>query len=242
MIEKTKGIVLTTVPYNDKMSFVHIYTERWGKQTYKVSLSKGKRSAVSRPMLAPLTELSLVADQNEKSEVQKIVEAEVVLSTYDITLSDVSKASQCFYIAELVDRTVREVENNPRLWDFLEQSVRLLSLTQVGQANFHLVFTARLSYLLGFRVDMESWKEGSYFDVEEGVFTPGPILHAYYLAPESAVWLWRLLKTDFSGLSMLNISREQRNVLLEMMLVYLRLHIPEIGELRSVEVLKEVFT
>ena len=241
MVEKTKGIVLTTVPYNDKISFVHIYTERWGKQTYKVSLSKGRRSVVPRPMLAPLTELSFVADQNEKSEVQKIVEAETLLSTYEITQSDVSKASQCFYIAELVDRTVREVESNPKLWSFLEHSVRLLSVAQGGQANFHLVFTARLSYLLGFRVDMESWREGCYFDVEEGVFTPGPVLHAYYLAPESAVWLWRLLQTDFNGLAALNISREQRNGLLEMMLVYLRLHIPEIGELKSVEVLKEVF-
>ena len=241
MIEKTKGFVLTTVPYNDKMSFVHIYTERWGKQTYKVSLSKGRRSVVPRPMLAPLTELSLVVHQNEKSEVQKIVEAETLLSSYDITLSDVSKSSQCFYIAELLDRTVREVESNPRLWNFLEQSVRLLSVNQAGQANFHLVFTARLSYLLGFRVDMESWREGCYFDVEEGMFTPGPISHANYLMPESAFWLLRLLQTDFDSLAALNISREQRNGLLDMMLVYLRLHIPEIGELRSVEVLKEVF-
>lgn len=241
MTEKTKGVVLATVPYNDKTTFAHIYTERWGKQTFKVPLSKGKRSIVTRAMLAPLTILGLVVEQNAKSEIQRIAEAEILLSTYDITLTDVSKASQCFYIAELVDRTVREVECNPLLWKFLEQSVRKLSQHQAGQANFHLVFTTRLSYLLGFRVDMESWKEGRYFDVKEGIFTAGPIQHAYYLAPESAVWLWRLLQTGFDDMDALCISRDQRNVLLEMMLVYLRSHIPEIGELRSVEVLKEVF-
>ncbi len=241
MTEKTKGIVLTAFPYNDRTTFVHIYTEQWGKQTFKVSLAKGRRSSVTRSMLAPLSLLDLVADYNEKADIHRFSEAETVLSTYDITLTDVAKAAQCFYLAELVDRTVREEESNPRLWEFLVRGLQLLAMAQEGQANFHLVFTARLSYLLGFRVNLESWQEGSWFDVKEGVFSPSPVSHAYYLAPESAAWLWRLLRTDFSELDSLRLSREQRNILLDMMLAYLRIHMPEMGEMKSVDVLKEIF-
>ena len=240
-ITKTKGVVLSTVPYNDRTQFVRIYTEQLGKVTCKVTLSRVHRNGGQRLLYAPLTVLELVLEGRIGQDFKQIQEATLINSPYTLSMSDPGKAAQCLYMAELLDKTVKEVEANARLWQFVSQSVELLQLTHSGSANFHLVFTTRLCYHIGFQVDNAKWREGMLFDICEGVYTIGPIYHPHYLAADSASWLHQLLDTRFSTLDSLRLTREQRNVLLDMMLSFLRIHLPEIGNLRSVEVLKELF-
>lgn len=238
---KTKGVVLNTVPYNDRTQFVHIYTEGLGKVTCKVALSRVRQSSGRRMLYAPLSVLNLVLTGRPGQELWSIQEAELILSPYTLTMSDPGKTAQCLYMAELLDKTIKEVEPNPRLWQFISQSVELLQLSQEGSANFHLLFTTKLCYLIGFHVDNSAWVPGSMFDISEGIYTLLPIYHPYYLTAESASWLHQLLDTKFKDMSTLHLSREQRNTLLDMMITFLRIHMPEIGNLRSVEVLKELF-
>ena len=247
MLEKTQGIVLTTIPYNDRTLLVHILTEALGKVTCRVSASRSPRRAISRLMLAPMTLLELIVSRAPQQEICTIREARLLHSPHGgaasgpMGLQDLTCMAQCAFLAELLDKTVREVERNERLWSFVRQGIELMALAGPGQANFHLIFTSRLAYLLGFRVDTEHYAEGMMFDVSEGVFTHGPIYHPYYLHPESAAWLMRLLRTDFAHMAELTLSRTQRDTLLDMMLTYLRIHLPEMGEVRSLAVLKEVF-
>lgn len=242
MTEKTLGIVLSTHPYNDSSVFVRIYTQRFGKITYKVSVGRSKRAASTRKMLAPMTLLDMEVKHSLLSEIQQIQEARILISPYMLASDNPAKGYQCMYMAELTDRTIREVEANAQLWAFLHQCVELLSLLDEGIANFHLVFTTRLSYLLGFHVDLEQYQPGMMFDINEGIFTFGPITHPNYLTPESASWLNNLLHTGFSTLSQLKLNHQQRNTLLEMMLLFLNIHIPEMGEIKTVEVLKELYS
>jgi len=238
---KTKGIVLSTVPYNDRARFVHIYTEQLGKVSCKIMLSRLHHNGGQRPFYAPLSMLELVLEGRAGQDLWQIKEASLLCSPYTVSMLDPGKTAQCLYMAELLDRTIREVEANPRLWRFVSQSIELLQLTQQGSANFHLLFTTRLCYLIGFHVDNSAWREGMLFDISEGIYTAGPIYHQYYLTADSACWLHQLLDTRFSDLGSLHLNRQQRNVLLDMMLTFLRIHLPEVGTLRSVEVLKELF-
>lgn len=238
---KTKGVVLSTVPYNDRTQFVHIYTEQLGKVTCKITLSRLRHSAGQRTLYAPLSILELVLEGKPGQELRSIHEATLLLSPYMLAMSDPGKTAQCLYMAELLDRTIKQVEADPKLWQFISHSIELLQLTEAGSANFHLVFTTRLCFHLGFRVDNSQWVSGMQFDISEGIYTLSPIYHPYYLTAESASWLHQLLDTGFSTLDQLHLSREQRNILLDMMLTFIRIHLPEVGNLRSVEVLKELF-
>ncbi|MBR0037507.1 MAG: DNA repair protein RecO [Bacteroidales bacterium] len=241
-INKTKGIVLCAIPYNDRTQFVHFYTELFGKLTCRITIGRIHRGGGQRTLYAPLSVLDLVLEGHNNQEILKIKEAQLLRSPYLLSMSDPAKTAQCLYMAELLDKTIGEVgETNPKLWDFISQSIELLELTQNGSANFHLVFTTRLCHLIGFHVDNQAYRQGMQFDISEGVFTALPIYHPYYLTAESAHWLHRLLETNFSNLSDLQLTREQRNTLLEMMLTFLRIHMPETGNLRSVDVLKELF-
>lgn len=239
---KTNGVVLSSVPYNDRSQFVHIYTEQHGKVTCKVALTRLHRNGGQRLLYAPLSVLELVIESRSNQEIGTIKEASLILSPYMLSMSNPSKTAQCLYMAELLDKTIKEVEPNARLWSFIHHSVELLQLANEGSANFHLLFTTRLCYLIGFHVDNSLWEEGMQFDISEGIYTYQPIYHPYYLTAESASWLHKLLDTDFTHLDTLHLTRDQRNILLDMMLTFLRIHMPEIGILRSVEVLKELST
>ena len=192
-------------------------------------------------LYAPLSVLDMILEGRPGQEVQSIKEASLLLSPYTLSMTDPGKTAQCLYMAELLDKAIREVEVNARMWQFVSQSVELLQLSGAGSDNFHLIFTTRLCYLIGFHVDNTTWQPGMQFDFREGIYTDLPIYHPYYLTPESTEWLHQLLDTNFAHLDDLRLTREQRNILLDMMLTFLRIHLPEVGTLRSVDVLKELF-
>lgn len=240
-INKTRGVVLCTIPYNDQTQFVHIYTETLGKVTCRIAIGRNRRGAAQRMLYAPLSVIELVLICRNGNDLYAVQEANLVLSPYMLTMGEPGKTAQCMYMAELIDRTIIEVEPNQRLWQFISHSVELLQLTEQGTANFHLVFTTRLCHIIGFKVDNDSWRQGMMFDISEGIYTDQPIFHPYYLTAESASWLHMLLQTGFSNLANLHLTREQRNILLDMMLTFLRIHLPDCGDLRSVDVLKELF-
>lgn len=241
MLDKTSGILLSTVPYNDNTLFLHIYTEQFGKVTYRTTLRRSKRQATERMMLAPMTLLDMNVEHRPGNEIQKISEMRMLSSPYTFIMGNPVKAAQCLFMAELLDKVIREEESNPELFRFICQSIELLELTDTGSANFHLVFFIRLCHLLGFRIDTETYKDGARFDIREGVFTLAPIGHPHYLTAESAHHFHRMLQVGFSDMQHVALNREQRNRLTDTLLLYLKIHLPEMGEIRSIEVLKELF-
>lgn len=240
--DKTRGIVLTTTPSNERTQLVRFYTEEFGRVTCRIPLlNRGKKANQMRTMMTPMTMLELVLTGNPNDEIRQIGEAQVLQSPYLLTLSHPAKGAQCLYMAELLSRTVREMEPNARLWQYVSGCLEILQNCETGWANFHLLFTSGLCSQLGFCIDTESYQPGCKFDLIEGEFTNATILHPYYLNPLSASWFCRLLETRFDEMDQLQLNRQERAALLDMQLAFLGQHIPEMGRLKSVDVLKSLF-
>lgn len=240
--DKTRAIVLTSTPVNDRTQFVHFYTEVQGRVTCKIPLaSRGKKAQQLRTQMSPMTLLELVLRGNPNDEIKQIAEVEVIRSPYTMTFSHPEKASQCFFMAELLAHTVREEESNPRLWNYLIYSMDRLEHCEKGWSNFHLVFTKGLTGLLGFEVDADEYQPGHQFDLIEGTFTDQTIYHPYYLNEQSAAWFCRLLKTSYDTMHELQLNKQGRAALLDIQLAFLAQQIPEMGTLKSIEVLKSLF-
>ena len=240
--DKTLSIVLSTVQLNDHMRLVHLYTQSAGRVTCRVPVaSRGHRGSQLRLMMTPMTLLETVFSGRPSADIRSIVEAHVVQSPYSMSLAQPDKATMCLYLAELLSHTIREEEANPRLWQYLTGSLEILGNCQQGWENFHLVFTYGLISLLGFSIDTEAFAEGCCFDMREGSFTRQPILHPYYLTPESSRWFCRLLDTRYGTMHQLELNRQQRAAMLDMLLAFLALQIPEMGKLQSIDVLKSLF-
>lgn len=241
MLEKTQGIVLGIVPYKDQYQLLHIYTEKFGKLTFLNGISRSRKALAKNTMFSPMSLLELEVDIADNSEIHKIKEAVTLISSYSIGATDPMKYAQCLYVAELIDKCIREVEQNTILWDYIVTSLNIFSLSTSDFSNFHLAFTAGLCNPLGFGIDTEAYESGMYFDMYEGCFTQQVPTHQYYLKPNSAEYMYRILSVKLSDADSINMNNNERNILLEILIAYIKLHIPEIGVIKSVDVIKSLF-
>lgn len=217
-----------------------MYTEKFGRVTYAVPNTRSKRAKLAKSLFAPFTVLDMDVEHTPGREIQKIAEARVAAVHMNL-YADPVKNAVVLFLAEILSRVIREQEQNSALYAFLTDAVALYDLLEEGKANFHLLFLLRISEFLGFRIHRESYREGYWFDMTEGVFTPHTPDHVWYMTPPEAYLLHAVLNMQFSNMATYRFSREQRTALLDKIVLYFRLHLPDLKEIRSLEILKMLF-
>ena len=159
MLCKTRGIVLHTIPYNDKCSIIYMYTEAFGRASYLVSRSRGKKSAVSKALFIPLSVLEMEVEHLNKRDLHRIKETRICFPLNDVCCDPV-KIVLALFLSEVLFRVVKDTEPDPRLFDYLYESIHLLEYADKGIANFHLVSLLGLLQYLGIFPNMESHRVG----------------------------------------------------------------------------------
>lgn len=240
MLEKTLGIVLHIIPYNDKVAVAHLYTREYGRMAFLFPQGNGRKARMYRPLFMPFSILELDIDHRNTRELQKIVEARTMLPLQNI-YTDPVKNAETLFLAEMLGQTLKMPEPNPQLFAFIAQAIQVLNLIDEGKANFHLCFLLQLCGFLGFSPNMESYHPGYCFDMLNGIFTSSRPLHAYVLDAREAEIFARLTRMDFNNLRYFRFNRGERNAVLDRILTYYRLHQPGIDELHSPEILKALF-
>ncbi|MBP7488045.1 MAG: recombination protein O N-terminal domain-containing protein, partial [Parabacteroides sp.] len=72
MLYKTRGIVLHSIPYSDKYSIIYMYTEAFGRVSYLVARTRGKKSNISRALFIPLSVLEMEVDHKQNRDLHRI--------------------------------------------------------------------------------------------------------------------------------------------------------------------------
>ena len=241
MLHKTRGIVLHNLPYNDKYGITLIYTEEFGRVSYLTSQTKSRKSKIPRSLFHPLAILDLEVEHQNLRTIQRIKEAKIHIPLVALMI-DPLKSAPGFFLAELISKVIREEQTNRLLFDFLLQSVQVLELTTVSPANFHLVFMIRLSRLLGFYPNATDYQKGMFFDMRNGTFTRYQPEHIHFLPPNESAVFFNLLRMSYENMSAFRFSGRERQTIIRRMLDYYRLHLSDFPELKSLEVLHEVFS
>lgn len=239
MLTKTPGLVLRTLKYSDKSTIVTAYTRDYGRVSYIVYGLNGKKSGVRAACFLPLSLIEVTASYHPGKEFQQLREVRVLNSLTNIYNHPLKNALTHF-TAELLYKTLKQPEPEVHLYDFLEQSVLSLEQTDAEIANFHLVFMMKLSGYLGFEPSPEE-KNARYFDLLNGIFLTNKPLHSHFLSAEMSTIFNSLLQLSFESGNTLVLSREKRNELLNGLIEYYKLHVPEFHGLNSVSVLHEMF-
>lgn len=237
---KARGIVLHTVRYGENSMVVFMLTDTLGRQNYMVQgvrggKSRGNKTALFQPMFL----LGFEGYESSKMQMHRMREprAEVPLMSVPF---DVRKSTISLFMAEVLYRLVKEAEPNSPLFDFVWDSVGALDSMRDGIANFHLWFLVMLSSHLGFYPGNE-YVAGSWFDIQNGVFTPVMPSHRLMLDREDTAVLAAIMETRPEGLAGLKLSRERRSSFLSSMLLYFGYHLDTMNNIRSVQILREVF-
>ncbi len=238
---KAKGIVLHTIKYGDSSLVAYLLTDTRGRQSYMVqgvrsTRGHGNKGALLQPMF--LLEFEGVESSRGGSEMHRIREMRAAVPLRTVPF-DVRKSTVALFMAEMLYRLVREVEANSPLFDFVEEAVTALDTMEEGVANFHLWFMVALSRHLGFFPAGE-WLKGSWFDIREGIFTPIQPKGAYFTR-ENAVLLGALMDISPNDLAALPLNRTRRVDFLNSMLAYFDYHLEATRDIRSVDILREVF-
>lgn len=241
MLQKTTGIVLHTLKYNDNSIIVDMYTALHGRFSFIVSIAKSKKAAVKSVIFQPLSIIEFEADFKSRGGLTRIKDAKVHFPLISIPY-DPYKSSIALFLAEFLYRAVREETENTPLLTYLVHSIQWLDECRSGFANFHLVFLIRLSRFLGLYPNAEDYQSGDYFDLQSGFFVSQPSqLHTSYIGPQESALLIKLMRLNYETMHLFEMNRVQRARCLTIILDYYRLHVHDFPVLKSLDVLKELF-
>ena len=240
MLHKTRAIALHTLPYGEKYLIVTLYTEAFGRMGYIVTPARRGKGGIPQALLMPLSLLELEVEHRNDRDLQRIREARSI-STPAALQTHPAKNAEALFLSEVLYRVIREKESDPPLFHFLFDAVRHLESADAGIANFHLTFLFRLATHLGIRPNRETYAEGRYFDMMDGIFTDEVPLHGHYLSPDDSRVMARLTRMTFANMSLFAFSHTERSAILGHVLEFYRLHLPGFPELKSLEVLRALF-
>jgi len=240
MLHKTEAVVLHTVSYNDTYAIVHVLTEAFGPVSYLTAKTKGKKTRVPKSLFHPMSIVELEVEHRNLREIQRLKEARTTVPLLSI-LNNPVKSTICIFLAELIGKVATDIQPNQRMFDFIRQSIRILEVMETNYANFHLVFMIDLSRFLGFYPDSSGYSSGMYFDLMNGVFVSFKPAHSHFLTPDESRTFFNLLRMNYENMALFAFSRHERKDIIARILEYYRIHLTRLPEIKSLEILHEVF-
>lgn len=245
MLQKTEAIVLHSLKYGEQRVIVDMFTRSHGRLAFIVPLSHSARSPMKKQYFQPLTLLTIEVGVRPQLQLQKLSDV-ALLSPFSTLLSSPDKLAIGLFVAEFLYHALKGEQQNEPLFDYVCHSLEWLDGSSDHYANFHLVFLMRMSRFLGFYPNLEKggkWKEESlYFDLRAASFCAAPPVHRDFLMPAEAAVIQTLMRMDYATMHLFRLSRAQRGRILEVLLLYYRLHLPDFPELKSLAVLQGLYS
>ncbi|NJN34167.1 MAG: DNA repair protein RecO [Saprospiraceae bacterium] len=181
MLLKTRGIILRTLKYSETSLITDIFTEEKGLRSYIISGVRTPKAKVAAGLLQVTSLVDLVAYEKEEANKLNRIKEIKAAHVYTSLPFDVQKSSVAIFMAETARHTLKGVEINAPLFNFLFDIFKFLDETTGNYANLHLCFMLEMSHFLGFQPHNDTYTEGSIFDLKEGVFQQGHIGHSHFL-------------------------------------------------------------
>jgi len=220
MLHKTQGVVFRFTKYGETSIIVNIFTELFGLQSYIVNGIRSKTSKNRIALYQPLTLLDLVVYHRENANINRIREVKC-LYPYQTITTDIRKSAIAIFINEVLNKTVKEDSQAGTLCNFMIQSLIALDTLTVHIENFHIVFLLKLSRMLGF-----------------GAHEVNDVLGVHMTDHDTEKNLEYFLSCNYNH--EISLSNSQRRDVLDLILKFYGDHMDSMGELRSIQVLREV--
>lgn len=235
MLTTTRALVLRTIRHADQRLILKAFTEQYGLRSYVVRVAR--KGGVSEAALQALTRVELVADERSDRELLVLRDLRVERPYVRIPFEPV-RAAVALFVQEVLVKLLRGEAADPRLYGFLEQAVEQLD-SRADLAHFPLQFLLQLSGELGFMPEPPLSGEDR-FDLKEGHFTSDAPQHGQTLPIALSSALASLLQLPLHQAPVSPLPGPLRRDLLDHLLLYYRLHVDGLGELRSPGVLQQV--
>lgn len=240
MYEHLSCIALRTVKYDDRHNIVTAWTAQHGRVGLIVAAGGTREAARRRALMMPLGTFEGEVDIRPGRELYNIKDVRP-LGVHTSIASSPGKAVVALFLAEVLDRILREASPDESMTEFIFKSIDILeSAGARGTANFPLVFLSRLSAFLGIEPDASEWKRGRIFDMADGIYRMTAPTTGKWLTPAEAKVGATVQRLTFAGAERMNIPRWLRREILDRIIEYYTLHLVSLENIKSLSILREL--
>lgn len=220
MLQHLKAIVLHSVKYGESGIIAQVFSDLLGRQSFLVHSVRKKNSKISPYLFQPLTLIDIVGYIKENREIQRLKEIKASVPLQKLHF-DIRKSSIALFISEILNKTLREADPNPALFNYLSHAIQILDIAETGIENFHLIFLMQYTKFIGIFPK----------DNKDHMFLNG----------SHSLDIFDLTEYSLSETSEIRIPHTDRQELLDELVYYYCYHIEGLGTIKSIEVLREVF-
>lgn len=241
MLKKSRAIVLHSLKYGESSLIVHCYTEQWGRQSFLVKGVRKSRRQQRVNYFQPLFVLDMEVYFRDNRDLQWIKEVGFHGSVPDFQ-GNLTKSTQAIFLSEVMMKVLREEEKNEALFEFIYRSLAYFESLENASSSFHILFLFQLTRFLGFYPRNNYSEREEFFDVVSGAFREIP--------SSASIDTEKMLGTYWRscfGLSYIQADQEftnkkERNIFLDSLVSFYRHHIDSLGEFKSLDILRTVFS
>ena len=241
MTEKITAFVLDVTRHNDRHNVVTLYSRTRGRISFLSPCGSGKSGKLRQARLLPLAVIDADINFRQTSELQKLGAFSLHHVWSDIYFHPVKRLVALF-LSEFLNRLLRASMPDEALWDYIFNSLSLLDRMEKGVPDFHIAFLSSLLPFAGIQPDPSDFRPGCVFDMQAGVFTSRVPPHRDFAEGRAAFMASLLCRINFANDRALRLNGELRLRLLEGLLRYYAIHYPGTSNLKSLDVMHELFT
>lgn len=216
------ALILHTGKYADDRLVVEAYTLEAGAVSFITRVSHGRAKArIPHTLFQPLALLEITWPEQARTTLHKPQAARPLIVGHSIATQPV-KAALALFLAEFLRAVLRHEPPAPPVFHFCAHAVRWLNLVEGRPlGNVHLAILVRLATLLGFR--------------------PTPEELSLTCPQQYQAVLPQLLRINLANQHLYLFTRAQRAEFLRQIQLYYSRHYPAFPELKSAEVLTQIF-
>ena len=238
MLISTESISLNYVKYSETSIIVKCFTKSDGLKSYLIKgIRSSKKKSLNIGLFQPLTIIEIDANHKNKGNLESIRSAKIS-NSYKTVHIDIFKNSIVLFLSEVLAKSIKEEEKNIELFEFVKKSMIWLDNSEKF-SNFHIQFLVKLLSFLGISPE-KTEKTMNGFNMIDGVFCEYD-QSEFCINGELVDYFKSFLGTEFDdNIDEVNTSNKRKE-LIEFLIKYMQIHLPDFKRPKSLNILYELF-
>lgn len=235
MLTKAEGIVLKTTKYSESSVIASVFTRQGGLKSFIVSGVRSTKNKAKGNIFQALQILELDYYDHPTKSIYRIKEyrpAHIYIHLY----TDMIRQSIAVFALEAVSKCIVEHEQNEPLYDFFKQFLLDIESQKIALKTAPQYFLIQICNILGFQPFSDAeYEEKPYFNFEAGTFEKEIAFQQIVLDRKETLLFYQFLNNDTS-----QFNKNDRLKIIEILLVYLKIHLPNFKNFTSLEIIKQL--
>ena len=239
MITSTSAIVLSKIRYKDNDIIVKLFTKEYGAISFIVKGGQNsKKNKIKYVYFQELTILEIQFNYNSKRDLQYIKDIEIK-HNYTSSHTDLVKVSVIMFLSEVLSNVITHQKRDIQLYNYIEESLIWYDINK-SNTYFHMIFLIELTRYLGFYPDILS-NNFKYFNLEGGSYEKSKTSE-YSITGDSLNLFNQILGIKFDSNPLPALNSKDKMEIINIILTYYKLHINNFKPIKSLEIVKNIFS